>query len=59
MQQAEEAGAKAEAQRGGAFHFVAEAGIVEAQLADAFTQLLEIGGVDQEEPQKTTGWTSL
>ncbi len=50
MQQAEEARAEAEAQRSAAFGLEAEAGIVEPQLADAFAQFLEIGGIDGEQP---------
>ena len=42
MQQAEEAAAEAEAQRGGGFRLVVEAGVVQAQLAQGFAQLLEI-----------------
>ena len=49
MQQAEEAAAEAEAERGAGLHLVAEAGIVEPQLADALAQFLEIRGVDREE----------
>ncbi len=50
MQEAQEPAAKAEAERGGAFHLVGEAGVVEPQLADALAQLLELGGVDREQP---------
>ena len=32
-----------------ALHLEAEAGVVEAQLGDAFAQLLEVGGVDREQ----------
>ena len=49
MQQAEEAAAEAEAERGGGFHLVGEAGVVEAQLAHGGAQLLELGGVDREQ----------
>ena len=49
VQQAQEAAAEAKAERGAAFHFEAEAGVVEAQLADAFAQLLKVGGVDREQ----------
>ena len=49
MQQAEEAAAVAEAERGRGLHLVGEAGVVEAQLADRGAQILEIGGVDREQ----------
>ena len=49
VEEAEEAAAEAEAQRRAAFGLEAEAGVVEAQLADAFAQLLEVGGVDREQ----------
>ena len=49
MQQAEEAAAIAEAERGRRLHLVGEAGVVEAQLADRGAQILEIGGVDREQ----------
>ncbi len=52
MEEAEEAAAEAEAQRRAAFHFEAEAGIVQAQLADAVAQFVEIIGVDREEAAK-------
>ena len=55
VQQAEEARAEAEAQRGAAFHLVAEARIVQPQLADALAQLLEIGGVDREQAAEDHG----
>ena len=49
VQQAEEAAAEAEAERGGGFHLVGEAGVVEAQLAHRGAQILEVGGVDREQ----------
>ena len=49
MQQAKEAAAIAEAERGTGFHFIGEGGVVEAQLADRGAQILEIGGVDREQ----------
>jgi hypothetical protein len=50
VQQAEEAAAEAEAERGAAFHLEAERGVVEPQLGDRFAQLLKVGGVDREQP---------
>jgi hypothetical protein len=47
--QAEKAAAEAEAQRGGAFHLVHEARVVEAQPADGRAQVVEVGAVDGEE----------
>ena len=49
VQQAEEAAAEAEAERGRGLHLEGEAGVVEAQLAHGGAQVLEIGGVDREE----------
>ena len=49
VQEAEEAAAEAEAERGGGLHLVGEAGVVEAQPADGGAQVLEVGGVDREE----------
>ena len=49
MQQAEEAAAEAEAERGGGFHLVGEARVVETQPAERGAQILEIGGVDREQ----------
>ncbi len=49
VQQAEEAAAEAEAERGGGLHLVGEAGVVEPQPAHRRAQLLEVGGVDREE----------
>ena len=49
MQEAEEAAAEAEAERGGGLRLVAEGGVVEAELADRGAQVLEIGGVDRED----------
>ena len=59
MQQAEEAAAEAETERGGSFHLEREAGIVEAQFAHRSAQRLEIVGVDREQPQNTTGTAGL
>ena len=50
MEQAEEAAAEAEAERCAAFGFEAEAGVVEAQAADGFAQLFEVGRVHREQP---------
>ena len=52
MQQAEEAAAEAEAERGGGFHLVGEAGVVEAQLAHGGSQVFELGGIDREQTAK-------
>ena len=49
VQQAEEAAAEAEAERGGGFHFVRKAGVVEGELVDGVAQVFEFGGVDGEE----------
>ena len=49
MQQAEEAAAEAEAKRGGGFHFVRKAGVVEGELVDGVAQVFEFGGIDGEE----------
>ena len=49
MQQAEEAAAEAEAERGRGLHLVGEARVVEAQPAHRGAQILEIGGVGREE----------
>ena len=50
MQQAEEAAAKAEAERRRRLHLVAEARVVEAQLAHRGAQILELRGIDREQP---------
>ena len=55
VEQAEEAAAEAEAQRRAGLHLEAEARIVEAELGDAFAQLLEIGGIDREEAAEDDG----
>ena len=47
MQEAEEAAAEAEAERGAALHLEAEAGVVEAQARDRLAQLLEL---DRRQP---------
>ena len=49
VEEAEEAAAEAEAERGAGLHLEAERGVVEAQLVEAVAQLLEIGGVDREQ----------
>ena len=49
VQEAEEAAAEAEAERGGGLHLVGEAGVVEAQPAHRGAQILELRGVDREE----------
>ena len=49
MQQAEEAAAETEAQRGGSFHLEREARIVEAQFAHRRAQRFEIVGIDREQ----------
>ena len=49
MQQAEEAAAEAEAERGAGLHLEAEGGVVEAQLVETVAQLLEVVGVDREQ----------
>jgi hypothetical protein len=59
VQQAEEAAAEAEAERGAGFHLEGEAGVVEAQLADGFAQLSKSAASTGNRPQNTTGCTSL
>ena len=49
MQQPEKAAAKAEAERGRGLHLIAEAGIVEPELADRLAQILELGCIDREQ----------
>ena len=49
VEQAEEAAAEAEAQRGAGLHLEAERGVVEAQLVEAVAELLEVVGVDREQ----------
>ena len=49
VEEAEEAAAEAEAQRGAGLHLEAERGVVEAQLVEAVAELLEVVGVDREE----------
>ena len=49
VQEAEEAAAEAEAERGRGLHLVGEAGVVQPELADGGAQLLEVGGVDREQ----------
>src|SRR5690606_37239694 len=55
VQQAKEAAAEAEAEGGAALGLVAEARVVEAQLADGLAQVLEIGGVDGKEAAEHDG----
>ncbi len=50
MQEAEKAAAEAEAERGRGLRLVVEARVVEAELAETVTQLLEIVGVHRIEP---------
>src|SRR6201999_3310113 len=49
VEEPEEAAAEAEAERGGGFHLVGKARVVEAQLAHGAAQVLELGGIDREE----------
>ena len=49
VEEAEEAAAEAEAERGAGLHLEAERGVVEAQLVEAVAELLEVGGVDREQ----------
>ena len=49
VEQPKETAAEAEAQRGAALGLEAEAGIVEAQLADAFAQFFKVLGVGREQ----------
>ncbi len=49
MQEAEEAAAEAEAERGRGFHLEREARVVEAQLAHRRAQRLEVVGIDREQ----------
>ena len=49
MEQPQEPAAKAEAERGARFHLEGERRVVEAQAADRFAQLVEVGGVDREQ----------
>ena len=55
MQQAEEAAAEAEAERGGGFHLEREAGVVEPQLAHRRAQRFEVVGVDREQAAEHHG----
>ena len=50
VQEPEKTAAEAEAERGGGLHLVGEAGVVEAQLAHRRAQILELRGVDREQP---------
>ena len=49
VEQAQEAAAEAEAERGRSFHLVGEARVVEAELAHGRAQILELRGVDREQ----------
>ena len=49
VEEAEEAAAEAEAERGAGLHLEAERGVVEAQLVEAVAELLEVVGVDREQ----------
>ena len=49
VEEAEEAAAEAEAERGAGLHLEAEGGVVEAELVEAVAELLEVVGVDREE----------
>src|SRR5262249_32431604 len=49
MQEAEEAAAEAEAERGGGLHLVSEARVIEAKLAHGRAQRLEIGSIDRKQ----------
>ena len=55
VQQAEEAAAEAEAERGGGLHLGGEGGVVELELLDGVAQRLEVGGVDREEAAEDHG----
>ncbi len=59
MQEAQEAAAEAEAERGGGLHLVAEGGVVEPELAHGGAQILEIGGVHGEEAAEDDGLRRL
>ncbi len=59
MQEAEEAAAEAEAERGGGLHLVAEGGVVEPEFADGGAQILEIGGIHGEEAAEDDGLRRL
>ncbi len=49
MQEAEEAAAEAEAERGGRFHLEREARVIETQLAHCRAQGFEVVRIDREE----------
>ena len=55
VEEAQEAAAKAEAQRGARLHLEAERRVVEAQLVDALAQLLEVVGVGREQAAEDDG----
>ena len=55
VEQAQKTAAKAKAQRRARFHFKAEAGVVEAQLADAFAQFFKVRGISGEEAAEHHG----
>ena len=48
MQQAEEAAAEAEAERGGCFHFIAKTRVIETELAHRRAQCFEIRRIDRK-----------
>ena len=48
--QPEKAAAEAEAERRGGLHLEIEAGVVEAQLGHGLAQIVELAGVDREQP---------
>src|SRR5262249_6843066 len=50
VQQAEGAAADAEAERGAGLHLIGKARVIEAQLADRGAQILELRGINREEP---------
>ncbi len=52
MEQAQKSAAEAEAERGGCFHVIGEARIIEAQFAHRLAQILETRGIDREESGK-------
>ncbi|KPC74051.1 hypothetical protein ADL26_11750, partial [Thermoactinomyces vulgaris] len=50
VEQAEEADAEAEAERGGRLGLVLERGVVELQLVEGFAEVAVVGAVDRVEP---------
>jgi hypothetical protein len=55
VKETEEAPAEAKAEGGADVGLEAEAGVVEADAVDALAQLLEVGGIDRNTSQNTTG----